>query len=72
MKVRCVVCGERADGLITFGEEVCWTCHEEATGERRPPETHAARVSHLHKRIRVGERLIAERLESKLVGEVGR
>ena len=72
MKVRCVVCGERADGLITFGEEVCWRCHEEATGEAKPPELHSSRVRHLHKRIRIGERLIAERLETKLVGEVGR
>lgn len=68
MKVRCCVCGARAEGLITFGEEVCWTCHEEATGERRPTETHAARVRHLHKRVRVGDRLVAERLKLKEVG----
>ena len=72
MKVRCCICGERADGLITFGEEVCWRCHEEATGEKRPPEPQPVRVRTLPKRLQIKSRLIAERLETKLVGEVGR
>ncbi len=64
MVKKCCVCGDKAEGLITYGEFVCWSCHEEATGEK-PPVSHAHKCRNLHKRTSFAEILIAEHLANK-------
>jgi hypothetical protein len=62
MKNVCCVCGNEAEGLITFGGFVCYTCHEEATGERVKPIEYSDRVRTVPpKRHRLRDALIAER-----------
>lgn len=65
MKNSCCVCGEKAEGLITYGEFVCFKCHEEATGEK-PKLTSDHKRRGLHKRHRVTNELIMDNLINRL------
>ena len=60
----CCVCGNKAEGLIVFGEFVCYTCHEEATGENVKPRTYESKVCGLVKRHRLRDELIADRMNN--------
>ena len=66
MKNNCCVCGNRAEGLIVYGEFVCYTCHEEATGERPEPKSFDGKLAAhgVKKRRRVQDALIADRLRN--------
>lgn len=65
MRSICCVCGIKAEGLITFGEFVCFTCHEEATGERPKPIKIETKIKYGgKKRHRVTGTLIQERMDN--------
>lgn len=65
MKNVCCVCGNEAEGLIKFGEFVCYTCHEEATGERVKPLKIETKINYCgKKRHRLRDALIAERINN--------
>ena len=64
VKAKCCVCGDKAEGLIVYGEFVCFTCHEEATGERPEPKTFEGKLHGASKRHSMRDALIAERFKN--------
>ena len=63
----CCVCNRRAEGLIVYGEFVCFACHREVTGERPPKMVEVKRerlkARTLPKRRQIRDELITENLK---------